>query len=94
MTTKAKLMLCKWIFALGLLNFFLFFVAAVYLGGDAVNGKIEGGHFYLMSHGRLTEVSEHVFAYSKWHAYSVWVTHPLALIAVYWYIRLRREQNG
>ena len=89
MTTKTKLLLCQVIFCLGLANFFVFFVVAVYLGGDAINGKMENGHFYLMSHGRLTEVNEDVFAYSKWHCYSVWITHPIAIVAAYWYNRLR-----
>ena len=94
MTIKAKLLFCGVIVGLGLVNFLAFFVAAVYLGGDAVNGKMEAGHFFLMSHGRLTEVNEDVFAYSKWHAYSVWITHPLALIAAYWYNRLSGKQNA
>ena len=41
------------LFALCLANFALFFILAVYLGGDAVNGKIVDGHYFLMSHGQL-----------------------------------------
>jgi hypothetical protein len=66
---------------LGWLNFMAFWFAAVALGGDAVSGKSEAGHYYLSSHGRLTEVSGPVFAYSRVHTYSVFVTHPLALLA-------------
>ena len=69
-----------WVFVLALLNFFAFIVAALYLGGDAVNGKIENGHFYLASHGHYTEVSARAFAYSKRHTYSVFLTHSLAFI--------------
>ncbi len=93
MTAKNKLLLYQLVFCLGLANFFSFFVVAVYLGGDALNGKMEGGHFYLMSHGRFTEVDESVFTYSKWHAISVWITHPCALIAAYFYNRLRGKKN-
>jgi hypothetical protein len=88
MNKQLKLRICLFIFGLGVVNFVLFFLAAIYLGGDAVNGKIVGGHYYLMSHGQYTEVSKEVFAYSKWHVYSTWVTHPLALIAGYWYHRI------
>lgn len=60
-----------------------------YLGGDAVNGKIEDGRYYLFgvrsNAGQkvYTEVSEPVFNYSKWHVYSVWVTWPLVMAAGY-----------
>lgn len=65
---------------LGLLNFFVFFCTAMYLGGDAINGHSSNGHYYLADHGHLTEVSRAVFAYSKWHVISVWITHPLAIV--------------
>jgi len=37
-------------------NFTAFFVAALALGGDAINGKAEGGRYYLSHHGKYTEV--------------------------------------
>ncbi len=69
--------------ALGCLNFIVFFIVAIAIGGDAVNGKIVGGHFYLANHGKLTEVSENVFNYSLWHVRSLFVTHPLAMLTGY-----------
>src|SRR5258706_14722303 len=60
-----------------------------YLGGDAVNGKIAGGHYFLMSHGRYTEVSADIFNYSRSHAYSTGVTHPLAFAAGFWDWRIK-----
>ena len=66
--------------AVGILNFIAFFIIALSLGGDAVNGKEEAGRYYLANHGRYTEVSRSVFMYSKVHTCSVWVTHPLVLI--------------
>jgi hypothetical protein len=68
---------------LGVLNFLAFFIGAFVLGGDAGNGKIVGGHFYLAEHGKLTDVSETVYTYSLWHVRSVFVTHPLAMLAGY-----------
>jgi hypothetical protein len=65
------------------LNFVVFVVIAMAIGGDAVNGKVVGGHFYLANHGRRTEVSEAVFTYSRWHVYSLIVTHPLAMLTGY-----------
>jgi len=79
------------IFALACLNFVVFFIVAIVIGGDAVNGKIVGGHFYLANHGKLTEVSETVFTYSLWHVRSLFVTHPLGMLT--WYFA-KTEQKA
>jgi hypothetical protein len=68
--------------AVGIINFVAFFVIALSIGGDAMNGKIANGHFFLASHGKLTEVSEGVYMYSLWHARSVFITQPLAMISI------------
>jgi hypothetical protein len=86
-----KRWICLFTLGIGIANFAAFFAASLYLGGDAINGKMAAGHFYLMGHGRYTEVSESVFAYSKWHAYSTWLTHPLAFIAACLYYRIERK---
>lgn len=68
---------------LAMANFVCFFAVAIYLGGDALNGKSENGHFYLSSHGRLTEVSETVFRYSLLHGISVFLLIGLVLIVYF-----------
>jgi hypothetical protein len=69
-----------WLLCLvGAVNFMVFFVVALCIGGDAINGKVENGRYYLSSHGRLTEVSPRVWQYSRFHTISVWITHPLAI---------------
>ena len=73
--------ICTAIFLIGLANFAVFVGVASYLGGDAVNGMVEKGHYYVSSHGKDTEVSRKVYLYSRAHARSVWVTHPLAILA-------------
>jgi hypothetical protein len=66
-------------------NFLIFVAVAWYLGGDAINGKIERGRYYLFgvaaaNGGKVYhEVSEAVFIYSKWHVYSIFVTWPLLM---------------
>jgi len=65
----------------GFLNFIAFWLIAVTIGGDAINGQMTDGRFYLYSHGVLTEVSEPVFRYSYVHAISVWITLPAAVLA-------------
>jgi len=81
MKLETKKGLCGLVIAIGILNFLAFGITATGLGGDAVNGRSENGHYYLSSHGKKTEVSEAVFNYSRIHVYSVWITHPLAMVA-------------
>ena len=64
----------------GFINFALFFVAALFLGGDAWNGTVQGGNFYLSENGRLTQVSRFVFYYSFIHAITVLIATPLAIV--------------
>lgn len=71
---------CVVIFYSAIANFLIFFVIGVFIG-DALNGKIEEGHYYLSNHGNLLEVNYVVFMYSKLHALSMLVTHPLGMIA-------------
>lgn len=71
---------CLALLVLCFLNFIAFVTMAQMLGGDAISGKMEDGRYYLSNHGRTTEVTRRVFIYSRWHARSVWVTHPLGMI--------------
>jgi hypothetical protein len=62
----------KWIIyptvALVAINFFTFVAISMYLGGDALNGSMTDGHYYLCAHGHCTEVSGSLWRYSWWHA--------------------------
>jgi uncharacterized membrane protein YagU involved in acid resistance len=64
----------------GVLNFVVFWVVDVVLGGDALNGTIVNGQYYLSQNGRLTEVTGTVYYYSYAHAVSVVVTLPIAIV--------------
>ena len=66
--------------ALGALNFVAAFAIDVLIGGDAANGKIGNGRYFLSNHGVFTEVSRAIFEYSLWHWRSVFVTLPLAIV--------------
>ena len=60
-----------------LLDFILLFAVSSYIGGDAVNGKIENGKYYVWGYRYqdrvkgFTEVSRSFFDFSKWQVYSV-----------------------
>src|SRR5262245_22218796 len=71
---------------LTILNFFVFAALTMHFGGDAVNGMIKDGHHYLYGYSAhagkkgYTEVSAAVYAYSRWHCYSLFITWPIMLI--------------
>ena len=73
---------CTIVGAIALFNFLAFLIGCAALGGDALNGKSEGGRYYVSNHGKLTEVSESAFTYSEIHCYSVFITHALIFICV------------
>ena len=66
-----------------LINFLIFVAVSLYIGGDALNGHSVDGHFYLSQKGKLTEVTESMFTYSKWHAISLLVMFPIVMIGGY-----------
>ena len=77
----------------GLANFTIFIIVSLLLGGDAVNGHAENGRYFLDSHGKLTETSHAVFIYSKIHVYSLFVSHPLAMLGIYIRQRWKKQNN-
>ncbi|MCE9609194.1 MAG: hypothetical protein K8R23_03090 [Chthoniobacter sp.] len=82
------------IFAVAIINFIAFAIGTAVLDGDAVNGKSEGGRYYVANHGKLTEVSRAAFTYSRFHCYAVWITHPLAMIfGLLFYRQKQREKR-
>jgi hypothetical protein len=75
--------LAKCLIVLCFANFATFVALSIYLGGDALNGHAQAGRYFLANHGVLTEVSRTVFMYSKWHSYSLVVSLPVLLIALF-----------
>jgi hypothetical protein len=50
-----------------LLNFLAFIIGLLYLGGDALNGYVRAGHYFLCAHGQCVETSRAIWRYSYWH---------------------------
>ena len=63
--------------------FLSFWLGAVYLGGDALNGRADPGPRYLLcAHGSCKEVSEILWRYSYWHAIAAfWAIGGIFLLA-------------
>jgi hypothetical protein len=66
----------------GFANFLSFFVESTHIGGDALNGSIRDGHYFVVSHGSSTEVDRATWEWSRIHALSLFVTHPLAMVGM------------
>jgi hypothetical protein len=67
--------------ALWVCNFFVFCLLAQLLGGDALNGTIVEGRYYLADHGFLTEVGSGTWWYSRVHAQVVLLGGVLVLLS-------------
>ena len=74
--------LTRIVFHLWVANFFLYVLVASLLGGDAVNGRAEAGHYFLANHGRTTEVSSTVFHFSLWYTYLLIAHFAVAAVCV------------
>jgi hypothetical protein len=71
---RAKFILIP-VVVLAAVNFATFIIINMYIGGDAINGHVTDGHYFLGSHGGHTEVSKAVWTYSYYHTISVLITH-------------------
>jgi hypothetical protein len=79
----------RWILSaavtVAVLNLWAFVAVAFVLGGEALNGRVDDGRYYLsnVSDGKLTvEVSQAVWAYSYVHGVSVIGSHAAMFLAI------------
>ncbi len=103
MTSSTINRICTAIFILVLVNFIVFVGIGKYIGGEAVHGKVEGGHYYLAKGyfnkystkdiGQYIEVSSATFRYSQVHGYFVLATFPLGLVAGFVAFLVERKQK-
>ena len=79
-----------------LLDFVSYLIATSYLGGDAVNGKIEGSRYYLWGpyQGTKTyhEVSHAVFTFSRLHT-RLFILWPLMFVLIFVSKRVARRNE-
>ena len=59
-------------------NFGAYVVVTLWLGGNAMNGKVEAGHYFLSNHDNFTEVGRGVFIYSYSHTVVTFIAMLLA----------------
>lgn len=74
---------CLWIIILGLSNFLVYAIMYMFIGGEAVSGKVQiihGHKHYLLQSGQ--EVDKAAFIYSGIHSISVWLTVAAVMLAM------------
>lgn len=75
---------CIWVIIAGLINFMVYTVLYVFIGGEAVNGYVissaDGTLRYQLQSGEL--VSRAVFIYSGIHSITIWPTVGAILLAM------------
>ena len=79
--------ICIWVISLGLVNFLAFTLIYMYIGGEAVNGRVEvqGNkiRYYIVTPSQLKHpVSNGVFWYSGIHSISIWPTVGAVMLAM------------
>lgn len=78
----------RWMLLVTALNFVSFLLISLWLGGDALGGKSEDGHFYLGYRGHYRETSESIYEYSRAHELSSYGMIVAALF-IFGFPRLR-----
>jgi hypothetical protein len=81
--------ICLAIILLGLVNYVAFVVGYVFIGGDAMNGKVQPDvaatshwHYLVGRDGDLYEVGRGTWIYSAVHSISIWPTMGAVLLAM------------
>jgi len=85
------------ILVIAAVNYISFVIVASCIGGDAVgsvNDLCRDGRYFLRYKGELTEVSREVWVYSRIHGYSLFVTHPLAILSVGLFASTHSRRRG
>jgi len=61
-----------------------FVIETAALGGDALDGRVVGSHYYVGSRGGYTEVAQVLWILSWIHGVAAWVSFPFGLLGGWW----------
>jgi hypothetical protein len=68
------------LFATAVITFAAFIVVDFSMGGSALAGKVENGHFYVADHGKYSQVSERAWMFNRSCEEVMWSVFPLSVI--------------
>ena len=76
--------ICIWVIVLGFVNFLLYSIVYVFIGGEAINGwtrRLAGGEVqYFLQSGHQVSLGEYL--YSGIHSVSIWLTVAAIMLAM------------
>jgi hypothetical protein len=75
MNSAGNILIAVWIASL-----VVFVVVTIIIGGDAINGKTEGGHYYLYLQGHLNEVSSSIWHFDRTFTIFIMIVSPLSAL--------------
>jgi hypothetical protein len=88
--TLRRRKICNALIALAAIHFALFVGTIVALGGDALTGRVDDGHYFLGNHGLTVETTRRAWLFSAAVGRTlVYGTFPLGVIAAL--LRPRKE---
>ena len=64
---------------IALINYVLFAILWIVIGGSAIHGLAVGGHYFIAEGGRFVQVSRVIFDLSLWQGYGFFITFPIGL---------------
>jgi len=91
-TFKSYSKRAKWVvyptFIMAMLLFLTFMIDSSYLGGDALNGYVGAGHYFVCEHGHCVEVPKVAWHYSYWLGYASYVSFIVVFAELALFINL------
>lgn len=103
MDRRSRTKVCVWLILLGLGNFLAYGIGYSLIGGDAPNGGVREGQYFVRGHfihhltGQEQEVSRGMWIYSYIHSISIWPSIAIVLLALFALARpyiIATYQNG
>jgi hypothetical protein len=73
--------LTRILFVVTVINFGVWGIVNSVIHGDAFNGKLEHGKYYVAAKGRYTEVSRSVYLYSYIHTCTNFILFPATILS-------------
>ncbi|PKO16167.1 MAG: hypothetical protein CVU39_09065 [Chloroflexi bacterium HGW-Chloroflexi-10] len=86
--------LVKKLTKISLINFAIYTLIAIIIGGDAVNGYAKDGHYFLRLGGYINEVGYSLFLYSKIHTYILITNYALLFLLIIYYYIVKGNKNS
>lgn len=93
--TETKRTIPPWVAILAIFtiaNFLAFVVVSLSHGGDAWNGQVVAGAYFVGSHGHYTKVSRNFWIYSYYHTLLLCITFALSFAVASYYTWQERRR--